>query len=114
MNILHVRISNLEDIKSRLTKNIKEEGSCQPCLNFLNYSDMHKILAPSRLAIVKTLSGNGSLSIREVARRLNRDIQAVHRDVTTLINAGVIDKTDKGISFPYDGLHFDFDIKIAA
>jgi len=114
MNILHVRIASLEDIRSRLTKIENEEGDAAPCLNFLEYSDMHKILAPARLAIVKVLAGQGILSIREVARRLGRDIQAVHRDVTTLIQAGVIDKSEKGVSFPYDGLHFDFDIKVAA
>jgi len=114
MNILHVRISNLESIKKRLIQNAKGQEDCQPCLNFLNYSDMHKVLAPSRLAIVQVLSGKAPLSIREVARQVGRDVQAVHRDVTTLINAGVIDKTEKGVSFPYDGLHFDFDIKVAA
>jgi len=114
MNILHVRISSLEDIKSRFTQSIEREKEATPTLNFLNYNDMHKILSPSRLAIVQILSGQGSLSIREVARRLGRDVQAVHRDVTTLIHAGVIDKTEKGVAFSYDGMHFDFDIRVAA
>jgi len=114
MNILHVRISSLDDIKSRFTQ-IDDRGEAPvPTLNFLDYSDMHKILSPSRLAIIKILAGNGALSIREVARRLGRDVQAVHRDITMLANAGVIDKTQQGVSFPYEGLHFDFDISIAA
>ena len=81
-----------------------------PTLGFSSYEDMHRILSPSRLEIVKVLVGTGPLSIREVARRLDRDIQAVHRDVTTLINSGVIERSEAGIEFPYDGIHFEFDI----
>ena len=54
------------------------------------------------------------MSIREVARRAGRDVQAGHRDVTTPINAGVIDRTDKGIEFPYVRIHFEFDVSAAA
>jgi predicted transcriptional regulator len=75
---------------------------------------MYKVLAPSRLAIVKALAGQGTLSIREVSRRVGRDVQAVHRDVTTLINAGVIDKTEEGVLFPYERIHFNFDIYLTA
>lgn len=85
-----------------------------PTLAFASYDDIHRVLAPSRLAIVKALAGRGPLAIREVARRVGRDVQAVHRDVTTLINAGVIDRTGEGIAFPYDGIHFEFDVMSAA
>jgi predicted transcriptional regulator len=54
------------------------------------------------------------LAIREVARRVGRDVQAVHKDVTTLVNAGVRDRTDAGVEFPYGQLHFEFDVKAAA
>jgi len=119
MNVLHVRISTMEDIKKKLAQIDRSEDmndleDSSSCLNFLNYAEMHKILNPQRLAIVQTLAGNGFLSIREVSRRLGRDVQAVHRDITMLSNAGVIDKTQKGVSFPYDSIHFDFDIKVAA
>lgn len=38
----------------------------------------------------------------------------MHRDVVPLINAGVIDRADKGVEFPYDRIHFDFDVQAAA
>lgn len=119
MNTLTVRLSTMADAKARFV----EAGSCalagkavaaSPTLNFASYDDMHRILAPSRLAILKALAEQGDLSIREVARRVERDVQAVHRDVTTLINAGVIDRTDKGIVFPYARIHFEFDVSAAA
>lgn len=119
MNTLTVRLSTAADAKARflaagqraLTGKAVE---VTPTLNFGSYDVMHRVLAPSRLAIVKTLAGQGVLSIREVARRVGRDVQAVHRDVSMLINAGVIDRTAAGIEFAYDRIHFEFDVSAAA
>ncbi len=80
-------------------------------LNFASYDSMYRVLSPSRLAIVNVLAGQGPLSIREVARRVGRDVQAVHRDVTTLINSGVIDRDEAGVSFPYDEIDFSFKLR---
>lgn len=119
MTTLTVRLSTLADTKARFlgAAQLALEGKAvdaMPMLSFASYDDMHRILAPSRLAIVKALAGQDAISIREVARRLGRDVQAVHRDVTTLVNAGVIDRTEKGIEFPYDNIHFEFDVSAAA
>ena len=119
MNTLTVRLSTTGNAKARFVEagNRALTGKTDdaiPTLNFETYDDMHRVLAPSRLSIVKVLAGQGSLSIREVARRVKRDVQAVHRDVTTLINTGVIDRTDSGVEFPYVGLHFEFDVSAAA
>lgn len=119
MNTLTVSLSTVADGKARFIAAGKralagKAVEASPTLNFGSYDDMHRVLAPSRLTIVKALAGQGALSIREVARRVGRDVQAVHRDVTTLINAGVIDRTDKGIEFPYSRIHFEFDVSAAA
>ena len=116
---LTVRLSTAGDAKARFVAAgaralAGAATEAVPTLDFLSYDDMHRVLAPSRLAIVKALAGQGPLSIREVARRVERDVQAVHRDVTTLIGAGVIDRTDKGIAFPYKRIHFEFDVSAAA
>lgn len=119
MTTLTVRLSTVADAKARFVEAGRralagEMVEAVPSVNFATYEDMHRVLAPSRLAIVKALAGQGALSIREVARRVDRDVQAVHRDVTTLINAGLIDRTEKGVEFPYDGLHFEYDVSAAA
>lgn len=120
MTTLTIRIGSLDDIAGRfadLDRMVKEGQDipeAAPCLNFPDYDQMHHVLAPARLAIVKALAAQGPLSIREVARRVGRDVQAVHRDVTRLINAGVIDRTGKGVEFPYERIHFDFDVQAAA
>jgi hypothetical protein len=42
-------------------------------------------------------------SIREAARRVGRNIKAVHSDITALLNAGILDRaTGGGVVFPYE------------
>ena len=44
---------------------------------------------------------------------VNRDVRAVHSDVTALINAGLLNRTENGIEFPYEAVHVDFMLKAA-
>ena len=60
------------------------------------------------------MTGQGALSIREVARRVGRDVKAVHGDITSLINAGVLDRTGDRVIFPYDAVRVDFTLSRAA
>ena len=74
-----------------------------------------KTLAPPRWNIVETMTGAGPMSIREVARRVGRDVKAVHGDVKKLLDNGVLDRTEDGkVVFPYDAAHVDFVITKAA
>lgn len=119
MSTLNIRIQSVSAQKAGLLAALKsadlvKTAPATSSLNFVSYDDMHRVLAPARLKIVKVLAGQGVLSIREVARRVDRDAQAVHRDVQTLIRAGVIDRDEKGVEFPYDRIHFDFDVSVAA
>lgn len=71
MNTLTVRLSTAADAKARFVEAGKralagKAVEAVPTLNFGSYDDMHRVLAPSRLAIVKTLSGQGALSIRRL------------------------------------------------
>lgn len=79
--------------------------------SFLNYDEMQKVLAPNRMAILRVMMGNGPMSIREVARRVSRDFKGVHSDVTSLIKAGFLYKTEDGQTvFPYDSIRFDYEV----
>lgn len=115
MTKLTVRLSTFDDLEAEVLAKAELAKSGQatdamPTLGFASYEDMHRILAPLRLDIVKVMTAQGPLAIREVARRVNRDVQAVHRDIMTLINSGVLDRHEKGVEFPYDGIHFEFDV----
>lgn len=51
-----------------------------------------------------TWSFGGFLS-GSAARRLGRDVKAVHGDITALLAAGLIDRTESGaVVFPFDAV----------
>lgn len=53
--------------------------------------------------------------LRIFARRVERDVKAVHADVHALLNAGILDRTKNGqIVFPYEAVHVDFTLYAAA
>ena len=84
---------------------------------YISFSSMELLwqtLTKKRWEILHTMTGKGEMSIREIARQVGRDVKAVHGDVHKLINAGVIDRTENGIIFPFDAIHVDFTLTKAA
>ena len=73
-----------------------------------------RVLTEKRWELLKVLCGTGPVSIREAARRAGRDVKAVHGDVTALLNAGVLDRTDDGqIVFPFEAVKVEFLLQAA-
>ncbi len=73
-----------------------------------------QVLTAKRWELLKALCGAGPVSIREAARRVGRDVKAVHGDVIALLNAGVLDRTDEGsIVFPFEAVKVEFLLKAA-
>ena len=81
-------------------------------ISFATPELLWKILTEKRWNLLKALSGAGKVSIREAARRVGRDVKAVHGDVSALINAGVLTRTKEGVEFPYEAVHVDFMLKM--
>jgi predicted transcriptional regulator len=85
-----------------------------PRISFESPELLFKTLSGKRWELLNAMTGAGPMSIREAARRVERDVKAVHGDVTALLNAGLFSKTDDGmIVFPYDAIHVDFMLKAA-
>jgi predicted transcriptional regulator len=73
-----------------------------------------QVLTAKRWELLKVLSGAGPVSIREAARRVGRDVKAVHRDVTALLNAGVLNRTaDGSVEFPFQVVKVEFVLQAA-
>ena len=50
----------------------------------------------------------GELSVRELARLVERDVKRVHEDVGILANLGLLVRTDRGgVVCPYTSTHID-------
>ena len=83
-------------------------------ISFATPELLWKVLTAKRWELLKALCGAESMSIREAARRVERDVKAVHGDVTALLNAGLLDRTeDGGIIFPYESVKVEFLLRAA-
>lgn len=86
---------------------LRGEQVAVPRVSFLTYELMWRTLTPKRWQLLGAMMGQGPMSIREAARRVGRDVKAVHGDVRAL--SSFIKKTDDGrIVFPYNDVHVDF------
>ncbi len=83
-------------------------------ISFTTPELLWQVLTAKRWQLLKALCGAGPISIRETARRAERDVKAVHGDVTALLNAGLIERTDDGrIVFPYEAVKVEFLLQVA-
>jgi predicted transcriptional regulator len=83
-------------------------------ISFASPELLWQVLTAKRWELLKALCGAGPVSIREAARRVNRDVKAVHGDVTALLSAGVLIRTDSGeIEFPFEAVKVEFLLQAA-
>ena len=83
-------------------------------ISFASPELLWKVLTAKRWELLKALCGAGPVSIREASRRVNRDVKAVHSDVTALLSAGVLDRAEGGgIVFPYEAVKVEFLLQAA-
>ena len=78
---------------------------------FLNFEDAGSFfgkLTERRWALVHALQGQGPMSVRELARRVARDVRRVHGDVAILTELGLLERTESaGVVCPFDAVHID-------
>lgn len=87
----------------RVWRTRKPEKSAR--ISFASPELLWKVLTAQRWRLLKALCGAGPVSIREAARRVGRDVKAVHGDITALLNAGVLDRAPGGgVVFPYNAV----------
>ena len=90
----------------------KSERSAR--ISFASPELLWQVLTAKRWELLKVLCGAGPISIREAARRVERDVKAVHSDITALLNAGVLDLAEGGgIVFPFEAVKVEFLLEAA-
>jgi len=83
-------------------------------ISFASPELLWQVLTAKRWELLKVLCGAGPVSIREVARRVGRDVKAVHSDITALLKAGVLDRAEGGgIVFPFEAVKVEFLLEAA-
>ena len=81
-------------------------------LNFETPGVFFSRLTERRWALVRALQGQGELAVRELARRVGRDVKRVHEDVQVLAELGLIERAEGGgVICPFSSVHIDMHLK---
>lgn len=90
-------------------------GEREARISFETPELLWKVLTAKRWELLKAMAGQEPMTIREAAHRVGRDIKAVHSDVRTLVDAGLLERGagGRGVFFPYDAVHVDFVVQAA-
>lgn len=113
MKTVTLSVANRQAVKQRALDAFsgKRRGAH---ISFASAEVLWKVLTAKRWELLKAMTGQGAMTLREAARRAGRDVKAVHGDVHALLAAGVLRKNADGkIEFPFDAVHVDFVLKAA-
>ena len=88
---------------------LAQAGSYQgETLNFETPGAFFGRLTELRWALLHALQGQGEMAVRELARRVGRDVRRVHEDVLALAELGLVERTEGGgVVCPFARVHVD-------
>jgi predicted transcriptional regulator len=112
---LTIGIGGIEDVKRRTKAAFRGKADATPRYTFPSAEAMARTLTPSRWSLITAMTGAGPVGVRELARRVGRDVKGVHNDAQALVLCGLIDKMDDGkLLFAYRRVKVQFDVRAAA
>lgn len=84
-------------------------------LNFESPGAFFGRMTERRWALVHALQGQGEIALRELARRVERDVKRVHEDVRQLLELGLVERGEGGgVVCPFASMHIDMELRSAA
>ncbi len=113
MKTITLELASLDDVKRRAREAFR--GAKQGThISFALPELLFRLMTAKRWELIRALAGASPMTIRAAARRVNRNVKAVHGDVHALLNAGILHKTENGrIVFPFDAIHVDLMLRAA-
>ncbi len=113
MKTVTLEVSSSEDVKRRTMEAFRGKKQ-RARISFATPELLWKVLTAKRWELIKAMAGQEPLTMREVARRIGRDVKAVHGDVHALLDAGVLERTENGqFVFPFDAVRVEFTLRAA-
>jgi predicted transcriptional regulator len=83
-------------------------------LNFQTPAAFFGRLTEKRWEILRLLQGTGTVGVRELARRVDRDVRRVHDDVKVLVELGLVERQPSGsVVCPFADIHVDLHLRHA-
>jgi predicted transcriptional regulator len=94
-------------------KKALKSGTAQKAahISFATPEILWKVLTAKRWELLKALCGAGPVTFRKAAELVDRDVKAVHADLTALIKAGVVRRDAEGVLFPYETIKVEYELK---
>ncbi|WP_295541168.1 helix-turn-helix domain-containing protein [uncultured Pseudacidovorax sp.] len=115
MNTVTIEVADRHTSEAQFLQAMTTGRPVGAYITFPNMQALWATLTAERWDIVRAMWSAGPLTLREVARRVDRDVKGVLTDVHALLDAGVLEKAEDGrIVFPYDAVHVDFMMQAAA
>jgi predicted transcriptional regulator len=91
------------------------DGYLGETLNFDSPAAFFGQLTEKRWALIHTVQTAGELAVRELARRVGRDVKRVHEDAGALVKLGIFERTASGgVRCPFVDIHVDMHLRHAA
>ena len=115
MKTVQLEVRRFDDVLSDVAAALASDEPLPSRISFDSVQALWKILSPRKMELLQAMAGQGCLPIREIARRVKRDVSAVHRDIRALADAGLVERNgERQACFPYDEIHVDFVLHGAA
>jgi predicted transcriptional regulator len=113
MKTVTLEVASREDVTRRALEAFRGKKQ-RARISFATPELLWKVLTAKRWEVLKAMAGQGPLTIREVARRVERDVKAVHSDIHALIDAGLLERTEANrVAFPFDAIRVEFTLRAA-
>ncbi len=115
MKTVVLEVRSLREALDDATRAMKTGRSDREArISFASPELLWQVLTAKRWELLKAMCGAGPISIREAARRVGRDVKAVHGDVKALLDAGVLSRNAAGaIEFPFESVKVQFMLRAA-
>ncbi len=113
MHAVTLEVSSREEANHRFLQAFEGEPQGE-LISFETPALLFKVLTQKRWELLSVMAGAGPLTLRELARRVGRDVKAVHGDAHALLDVGILRKTDEGrIVFPFEAVRVNFVLQAA-
>jgi predicted transcriptional regulator len=114
---LTVKISRQweSDLGEALENAFKADHYQGEALSFATPELFFSKLTNNRWELVNALQGAGPVGVRELARRVGRDVRRVHDDIVVLVELGLLEREENGaVVCPFADIHVDMHLRAAA
>ena len=115
MNTVVLEVRTLSEVLAGAARTLDTgRAEAEAHIAFTSPELLWQVLTGKRWELLQAMCGAGPMSIREAARRVGRDVKAVHGDMTALLKAGLVDRTEDGrVEFPFDTVRVEFELHAA-